>query len=84
MPKLENFIHENELLDFNLMGPTYTWSNNSAANPWLSKIERATVTPNWENLFPKSIMKTLPQWSSDHVPVLIDTEGEKFGCSPPF
>ncbi|KAL4192886.1 hypothetical protein AMTRI_Chr06g174210 [Amborella trichopoda] len=78
----DNFITSNELFDFNNVGTTFTWSNNSALHPKLSKLDRFLVSSGWDTVFPKFLVKAVPQLASDYVPILLDTNGDVIGLPP--
>jgi hypothetical protein len=57
------------LVEINLSGRGYTWSNNQQ-NQILSYIDRVFYSTEFDCLFPLVTTKVLPRAPSDHVPIL--------------
>lgn len=46
------------------------WSNNQLT-PTLEKVDRILMNKEWEDLFPKVMVKKLPREVSDHNPLIL-------------
>ncbi|ERM96114.1 hypothetical protein AMTR_s03063p00003790 [Amborella trichopoda] len=79
---LDSFISSLGLLDLSIIGTYFTWSNNSAIRLQMSRIDLVIMTQDWESRYPKSSILALPHIASDHVPLVLDTEGKRFGPTP--
>lgn len=76
MRLFSDFVNSNELFDSQLVGGWFTWSNNRD-NPSLSRLDGFLFSHSWEEHFPRVIQSALPRPLSDHVPLLLDSEGLK-------
>ncbi|KAL4198843.1 hypothetical protein AMTRI_Chr03g142070 [Amborella trichopoda] len=81
MRNFADFITSNELIDIPLQGSRFTWSNHSP-NPSLSKLNRFPFFTNWEESFSGSLALVLPKPTSDHCPILLDTNVVHRGPTP--
>ncbi|KAL4194048.1 hypothetical protein AMTRI_Chr05g57320 [Amborella trichopoda] len=75
------FISRQELLDIPIQGQAFTWSNHSA-QPSLVKLDRFLLSLDWEVAFLDSHALTLPKPTSDHCPILHDTQAIYRGPKP--
>jgi exonuclease III len=64
-----DLISQLGLINLNLHGRNYTWSN-ARADPSMARLDRFLISTEWNALFPNSLQKSLPNTSSDHCPVL--------------
>jgi endonuclease/exonuclease/phosphatase family metal-dependent hydrolase len=55
-----SLIHFYELREIYMPGGLYAWSNNQD-NPTLEKLDRILVSKDWEDIFPKVLVKKLPR-----------------------
>lgn len=65
-----SLVHFYELREIYMSGGLYTWSNNQD-NPTLEKPDRILVSKDWEDIFPKILVKKLPREVSDYNPLII-------------
>lgn len=56
-----------------MTGGKFTWSINQP-DPTLVKLDRALMSKDWEDIFPKVVINKLPRELSDHKPLIICTE----------
>ena len=80
MEKFSKFIEDLNLIDLPLEGGSYTWSSGTN-QPAMSRIDRALVTPDWEEHFPNVFQRILPRPISNHNPILLETGGLARGKS---
>ncbi|KAL4613723.1 hypothetical protein ACB092_07G001100 [Castanea dentata] len=81
MEKFSEFVEDLNLVDLPLEGGSFTWSSGSD-QPMMSRIDRALVTPDWEDHFPDVTQRILPRTVSDHSPILLEAGGMARGKSP--
>lgn len=73
--KFRSFLQRAGLIDLGFSGPAYTWANNQQGMALiLERLDRAVVTAEWINLYPNSKVFHIPNYSSDHLPILLRTE----------
>ena len=53
-----------------MSGGLFTWTNNQDP-PTLEKLDRILVSKDWQDSFPRAIVKKLPREISDHNPLII-------------
>ena len=80
MEKFSEFVEDHNLVDLPLEGGSFTWSSGSD-QPAMSRIDRALVTPDWEEYFPNVIQRILPHPILDHNPILLEAGGMARGKS---
>ncbi|CAN1815182.1 Putative ribonuclease H protein At1g65750 [Linum perenne] len=64
------FVDDMGLLELPLGGAAFTWTN-SRLNPSLSRLDRAFVTEDWDNLFADVSLVARTRVCSDHCPIEI-------------
>uniref|UniRef100_A0A7N2M4C3 Uncharacterized protein n=1 Tax=Quercus lobata TaxID=97700 RepID=A0A7N2M4C3_QUELO len=74
METFSEFVEDLNLIDLPLEGGSYTWSSGTD-QPAISRIDRALVTPNWEEHFPNVFQRILPRPIFDHSPILLEARG---------
>lgn len=67
--KFNDWVDRHSLMEINLLGRSFTWSNNQE-NQILSHIDRIFCSTEFNEAFPLATAKALPRNPSDHVPIL--------------
>ena len=75
-----DFIESNSLVDLPLEGASFTWFRDFGI-PSMSRIDRALVSPDWEEHFENISQPVLPRVISDHCPLLLEASVVRRGCS---
>ncbi|RVX17353.1 hypothetical protein CK203_003781 [Vitis vinifera] len=81
MKDFDDFISDCELIDLPLRSASFTWSNMQV-NPVCKRLDRFLYSNEWEQTFPQSIQGVLPRWTSDHWPIVLETNPFKWGPTP--
>ncbi|KAK9275884.1 hypothetical protein L1049_023158 [Liquidambar formosana] len=81
MRDFDHFIRECALRDLPLVNARFTWSNQQM-NLVCNRIDRFLFSLEWEELFPHVRQLTLPRVTSNHCPILLDSELISWGPSP--
>ena len=81
MRRFIEVLNELGLRDLPLQGGPFTW-RGGLNNQRMSRLDRFLVSADWENQFSNVTQSTLPRPVSDHCPVMLDSDGIKFGPSP--
>ncbi|KAL5568577.1 hypothetical protein UlMin_025152 [Ulmus minor] len=80
-----NAVDNLGLVELPSQGLKYTWSNGRGASQEIkAKLDWGIANADWWNLFPNADMKVLPQISSDHSPVVLNSEGCSSFARRPF
>jgi hypothetical protein len=66
-------INAYELREIVMTGGIYTWSNNQKP-PTLEKLDRFLMSREWEDIFPRAVVRKMPREISDHNPLILSTE----------
>lgn len=73
--KFRSFLQVAGLVDLGHNGPAYTWANNQQGRSLiLERLDRGVAMAEWIALFPNTKIFHLPNYSSDHLPILLRTE----------
>uniref|UniRef100_A0A2N9HU49 CCHC-type domain-containing protein n=1 Tax=Fagus sylvatica TaxID=28930 RepID=A0A2N9HU49_FAGSY len=65
-----------DLLDLGFSGPTCTWSNNREHTALVrARLDRVVASARWMSLFPMVFVSHLVVACSDHIGLLVDTDG---------
>lgn len=64
--------------DIKTVGGKYTWYGKRSTYTIMSKLDRAAANCDWLDLYPMSSVTLLPWIGSDHRPLLLNTEGNKW------
>ncbi|RVW74640.1 hypothetical protein CK203_052072 [Vitis vinifera] len=81
MKDFDDFISDCGLIDLPLRSASFTWSNMQE-NPVCKRLDRFLYSNEWEQAFPQSIQGVLPRWTSDHWPIVLETNPFKWGPTP--
>ncbi|RVW96070.1 Transposon TX1 uncharacterized 149 kDa protein [Vitis vinifera] len=81
MKDFDDFIRDCELIDLPLRSASFTWSNMQE-NPVCKRLDRFLYSNEWEQAYPQSIQGVLPRWTSDHWPIVLETNPFKWGPTP--
>ncbi|KAK9991116.1 hypothetical protein SO802_026101 [Lithocarpus litseifolius] len=68
-----DFISSCNLIDLGFNGPRFTWSNKRETGLVMKRLDRFLATSQWKTLFEETNVLHLPKTSSDHCPVLVNT-----------
>ncbi|KAF8118563.1 hypothetical protein N665_0004s0044 [Sinapis alba] len=66
------------LQDIKTFGGKFTWMGKRAKYTILSKIDRAVANCDWLDMYPAAHVRLLPWIGSDHRPLLVNTEAERW------
>ena len=81
MKDFDGFIRECKLFNPPLRNAPFTWSNIQESFVY-KRLDRFLYSNEWEHLFPQSLQEVLPRWTSDHWPIVLDTNPFKWGPIP--
>lgn len=70
MGQFRRLLNELVLKEVELLGRTYTWSNEREA-PTLVRLDRVFCTSAWEDLFPGHMLHSTAAGISDHCPLVL-------------
>ncbi|RVW30895.1 hypothetical protein CK203_102803 [Vitis vinifera] len=72
-----------ELSDlFGLTYPSWCVGGDFNESPVCKRLDRFLYSNEWELSFPQSLQEVLPRWTSDHWPIVLDTNPFKWGPTP--
>ncbi|WKA01530.1 hypothetical protein VitviT2T_019810 [Vitis vinifera] len=81
MRDFDSFIRECELLNPPLRNASFTWSNMQES-PVCKRLDRFLYSNEWGLLFPKGLQEALIRRTSDHWPIVMDTNPFMWGPTP--
>ncbi|RVW66522.1 putative ribonuclease H protein [Vitis vinifera] len=81
MRDFDSFIRECELLDPPLRNASFTWSNLQKS-PVCKRLDRFLYSNEWGLLFPQGLQEALIRRTSDHWPIVMDTNPFMWGPTP--
>ncbi|WKA03336.1 hypothetical protein VitviT2T_021451 [Vitis vinifera] len=81
MRDFDSFIRECELLDPPLRNASFTWSNMQES-PVCRRLDRFLYSNEWGLLFPQGFQEALIRRTSDHWPIVMDTNPFMWGPTP--
>lgn len=82
---LQHLMDAFGLIDLGFKGQAFAWSNNR--DGWANikeRLDRAIANADWQSLFSKCCVTLLLRASSDHAPLLLESDGEVFSYPKPF
>ena len=80
MRRFSDWISSHSLVDLQMGGALITWSNHQS-NHAMSRLDRFLVSTEWLETYPEVTHIALPKPVSDHCPILLDLECERWGPS---
>jgi hypothetical protein len=73
MDEFYDTLRDYRLHDLEYVGARFMWSNMRHDNNFVKeRLDRATATNEWRDLYPRQVVKVLANRSSDHTPLLIN------------
>ncbi|KAF4395706.1 hypothetical protein G4B88_013480 [Cannabis sativa] len=80
---LRRMVHRTGLIDLGFLGVKFTWFKrgsyaSAGSNLKRARLDRALASADWRIAWPNAILNHLTASSSDHNPILLDTEGGRF------
>lgn len=73
-------VEDLSIMDIGFLGPEFTWCNGRKGNSTVrERLDRALADSSWCNLFPKGSVHHLSSSYSDHLPIRIETVGQRKG-----
>ncbi|RVW86011.1 Transposon TX1 uncharacterized 149 kDa protein [Vitis vinifera] len=81
MKDFDGFIRECELLNPLLRNASFTWSNMQES-PVCKRLNHFLYSNEWGQFFPQSLQEAFPRRTSDHWPIVLDTNPFKWGPTP--
>lgn len=82
---LKDFVQQTGAIDLGFVGRRFTWINKQEGSVSIRKrLDRAISYSGWLELFPKATVQHLNMEYSDHLPILLKTNGEEVTYNLPF
>ncbi|RVW17667.1 hypothetical protein CK203_071806 [Vitis vinifera] len=81
MKDFDDFIRDCDFIDSPLRSAPFTWSNLQE-HPVCKRLDRFLYSNEWEQVFPQSLQEVLPRWTSDHWPIVLETNPFKWAPTP--
>uniref|UniRef100_A0A803NT74 Reverse transcriptase domain-containing protein n=1 Tax=Cannabis sativa TaxID=3483 RepID=A0A803NT74_CANSA len=86
---LRRSVHRSGLIDLGFLGVKFTWfkkGSSSTGGTCLkrARLDRALASVEWRLAWPNAIVNHLTSSSSDHNPILLDTNGGRHCSKPQF
>ncbi|XP_078165206.1 uncharacterized protein LOC144559912 [Carex rostrata] len=73
--QFRSFVQRTRLIDLGYGGSAYTWANNQKGRDLiLERLDRGLASAYSIHMFPNSKVLHLPDFSSDHLPILLKTQ----------
>ena len=68
-------------MDLTLNGVSFTWSNNQHP-PSMARLDRLLIFEDWAEIYPHVCQSALPRPTSDHCPICLDSNFDRWGPAP--
>lgn len=81
MEDFANFLSEVNLCDCPLSNASFTWTNGKTPLI-LSRLDRFLVSGDWEDMYPHYFQEVRTKITSDHWPVVLQTNAYSYGPKP--
>lgn len=75
------WINSHGLMDLQLNGALFTWSNHQTT-PIMLCLDRFFISTEWADLYPQTIQIALSKPTLDHCPIVLDSRLESWGPKP--
>ncbi|KAK9292510.1 hypothetical protein L1049_020483 [Liquidambar formosana] len=76
MRDFRQIINKCNFRDLGFQGPKFTWCNNRSGEECIrERLDRALITMDWSLMFPLALVEHLVCSASDHLPILVVTDG---------
>jgi len=73
MTIFNNFVNSCNLIDLSYNGPRFTWTNKRDTGLIMKRFDRLLANSHWKLLFEETNVLHLPRTSSNHHPILVNT-----------
>lgn len=75
MEDLRDFLDSARIIDLDLNGNQFTWSNRRIAQNFIQcRLDRTFVSVDWYDHFQETTLISLPRVASDHTPLLLEAQ----------
>lgn len=64
-----------------MSGALFTWSNHQSP-PIMSRLDRFLLSNEWMDLYPDVLQIALHKTASDHCPIMLNSDCERWGPAP--
>lgn len=81
MDDFSGWIDSHSLVDLQLSGGNFTWSNHQNP-PILSRLDRFLASTDWLDFYPEVQQLLLTNPALNHCPILVDSGWERWGLAP--
>lgn len=80
-----DFLDKARLLDLGYTGPKFTWTNCKESGSVIrTRVDRSHSNNTWINVFFETQVTHLPRLTSDHCPILLQTQKHLTTGQKPF
>lgn len=81
MKSFSDWINSQVLVDLPLKGAYFAWFNHQSL-PILSRLDRFLISSDWLDIYPKVCQLALPTIASDHCPIMLNSNPDRWGPIP--